>query len=441
MSRSLRFIALGGINISTTTSKAAAFHIPKYVLVSTTRSPCCAASFLRSRPLSSSSSACSSQNNPPEETLDDNTEEKPQYRFHPDTKQKTFLVVGDGDLSYSASIASSLAEAGTTLVASVLEQQDAHERVYRNSQHHRDTILKTLDNHSVLFETDATQLHHQFPPHCLDVIQFNFPHWRGKSNNKYNRQLLGDFLASAKQVLKQPQHNNNNSTDGGGEIQVALRREQGGARAQDLTEWRLSWQAAELAANTGLLLSRVDPFEADYDVSSYRGADRGFQVGENPERYIFTFPPNSSSDTGNNSGEGGGVDRELQLCYRHELRLYLEPDKVAASVHSEEALLDDDIVFDIAREIAPEGVHVEIPMKTRIDPTPGKHTHVPLLVFLMVYSGENIPLPRPEADEIRQRLEQTITARLGFEIAKSGRLVSKAFPYPVLERLIWDYSA
>ena len=191
----------------------------------------------------------------------------------------------------------------------------------------------------------------------------------------------------------------------------------------------------------GLWLSRVVPFDDVvnmYDVSSYRGSDRHFYVGENPERYIFTFPP-PNTITGADKKKKKNcavINRELQLCYRHELRLYLAPDKLAASGYSEKALLDDDVIYDIAREVAPPGVHVEIPMRNRIR----TQAHVPLLVFLLVYCGESIPLTRPEADEIRQRLEDAVTARLGFEIAKPGRLVSKSFPYPVLERLIWDYS-
>ena len=51
----------------------------------------------------------------------------------------------------------------------------------------------------------------------FDRVQFNFPHWRGKANNRYNRILLGDFLASASTVLSP-----------GGEIHVALCDGQGG---------------------------------------------------------------------------------------------------------------------------------------------------------------------------------------------------------------------
>jgi hypothetical protein len=43
------------------------------------------------------------------------------------------------------------------------------------------------DGHEVGFATDATQLRDHFSKEAFDTIQFNFPHWKGKANNKHNR--------------------------------------------------------------------------------------------------------------------------------------------------------------------------------------------------------------------------------------------------------------
>jgi hypothetical protein len=166
-----------------------------------------------------------------------------------------------------------------------------------------------------------------------------------------------------------------------------------------------------------------------YDLSAYRGGDKPFHVGARPERYIFTLP------------NGKPIERNLQLCYRHELRIMLEPECLDSSPYTPDELLNDDsIVLKLARAVAPEGVYVDIPKRTRINPTPGKNTeHVPLLVYLLVYGGEAIPLKRMDADFIRHRLEDAVKALLGFPVAKPGRLVSKPFPYPLLEKLIREY--
>jgi hypothetical protein len=106
-----------------------------------------------------------------------------------------WLVVGDGDLSYSASIAPQLAKQGVQLVASVLEGEEDHQRVFRNSKANQNKILASSVCHNVLYSIDAKRLHDTFLPHeksqqpaiRFDRIIFNFPHWRGKTNHRYNR--------------------------------------------------------------------------------------------------------------------------------------------------------------------------------------------------------------------------------------------------------------
>lgn len=98
----------------------------------------------------------------------------------------SWLVCGDGDLSFSASIASDLADRGVSLVATVLEDQKTHHAVYQNSEDHFRNI-STWETHQVRFCVNATNLSMYFKNHTFDRIQFNFPHWRGKANNKRNR--------------------------------------------------------------------------------------------------------------------------------------------------------------------------------------------------------------------------------------------------------------
>lgn len=103
--------------------------------------------------------------------------------------------------------------------------------------------------HEVRFEVDATCLQQQ-ELGSFDLIRFNFPHWKGKTNARRNRALLNDFFQSSKQVLKRNGH-----------VHVALMDHQGGAFATRMEEWKQSWTPARYAANHGLLLISVEPFE------------------------------------------------------------------------------------------------------------------------------------------------------------------------------------
>ncbi len=330
---------------------------------------------------------------------------------------KNWLVVGDGDLSYSKMISEQLAGTSETrLVATVLEEEEVHNQVYERSKDNSKTILSHAP-HEVKFGVDATNLLSFFPHTKFDTIEFNFPHWRGKTNAKRNRELLDTFLKSASSVLKPS-----------GEIRIALCHGQGGMPADSLQDWRKSWLPATYAAEYGLMLSQLEPYEPSYSLSSHRGVDRPFFIGNKPQKYYFRFP------------NGNMVAEEVQLSCRHELRVMLHPENMQKSPISYDKIVHGDAIFELGREFIPIGVRFEIPARHLLTPYESLDKHVPLAVFLLNYSGERIPLTRAAADEIRDKIEKAITKHWGLEIAKGGRLVSRPYPYHLLSKLIREYN-
>lgn len=354
------------------------------------------------------------------------------------------LICGDGDLSFSASVAEELAESNLdiSLTATVLEDESTHQEVYTNSRRNTQTILtSSTENrlHDVKFCIDATDLQSHFGSETkFDRIQFNFPHWRGKCNNRYNRELLSNVLRSASNVIS-PTH---------GEIHIALCDGQGGTSTLSMIGWRQSWMAAQYAAEHGLLLADVTPFECKYDRSSHRGVDRPFRVGRNPKMYKFIKPSHRALSN-------GMIPIEFQLSCRHELHILLPPTTATADTdvishhfstfhHTEEELLHGTAVVDTIRASLPPGIRVDIPKWDVIETQKKKKDddNAPLLrmaVFLIVYSGQSKPITREEADTYRETTERVVSENLApLRPDRMGRLVSRPFPYRLLKSILED---
>lgn len=195
------------------------------------------------------------------------------------------LVVGDGDFSYSLAIARR--EQSFQVLNLVATSLESNERVGRCPKAAENILSLKAVGALVLHNIDGTALKDcsELSKFCktFDRIVFNFPHSGGKSNVGENRHLLSGFFRSASELLAE-----------GGEVEVSLCRGQGGTPVDSVARgYHNSWKVVEMAAEGGLILTRVRPFRPEdypgYTPSGYRGQNRGFSL-EGALIHTFTLP-------------------------------------------------------------------------------------------------------------------------------------------------------
>lgn len=297
----------------------------------------------------------------------------PMYRY---------LVIGDGDFSFSLSLCKSSEAANFTLVATSYESQKQICLQPRAAENVAELMHRGV---VVLYEVDGTCLEgtkELLKAPKFHRIIFNFPHTGGKSNIRQNRQLLKDFFISAAKFLEVPH----------GEVHVSLCKGQGGTPIDcQKRGYKNSWKIVEMAAEAGLVLTAVKPFKAErypgYSPSGYRGQSIGFLL-DGALIHIFSFP--------------GSFESLYPPSYTHDVSFWCQRNQL------DQAELKEVIVKKT------EGMVESVSCIDTFEP-PDDSDRVSYC-YRVVYCSRTLALSRTKAREVQLKLRTAMEQELNVEL-------------------------
>ena len=304
-----------------------------------------------------------------------------------------------------------------TVIGTVLESKQKHFETYKTGVENAMKI-NSFEGAQVKFGVNVTDIKTlESLPKATEIV-FNFPHIPGKANVKYNRELVKHIFCNCRLFLEE-----------NGSLCLSLLKGQSGVFAESKIEWKASWLVQLHALCNGLYLKTVEDFELNYNLSSYRGRDMAFNLGDEPRKYTFA----RVEDYQGGKGDCGDNEDDFRLCYFHELHLRLNDNDSVPNIDEITQMARKAVRLVVSKcgddDVLPITVETSFVADLRWNKNSNQNPAGSVVIYEICYLS--LYLHRSTANAIRSALECEVIGKNNlFKLyeKKNGLLVSNAVP-------------